>query len=129
MGRRSAKRKKKRVSKKSERVEIHVDELKGIIERAKGALSEEDCGKLEAAVDTLVVLTRELETKGTTIRRLRKMLFGSGTEKTKIVLGDSGSDEPEASEDEADTSTGSGDAEPGQGNSAPRMRHAFQPPG
>jgi hypothetical protein len=41
---------------------------------------------LTAAVDTLAWLTEELEHKGVTITKLRKLLFGSSSEKTKDVL-------------------------------------------
>ena len=101
---RRAKRKSKGSTRKPKREEIHVDELKGILERSKaGALSEDEHGKLEAAVDTLVVVTRELETKGTSIRRLRKLIFGSSTEKTRFVLGE---------DDKKKTSTPGGPGEP-----------------
>jgi hypothetical protein len=70
------------------RQEISFEELKSIVARAKdGALSSEDLSKLDAAVDTLGVLTRELEAKGASILRLRRLIFGSSTEKTRNVLG------------------------------------------
>jgi len=53
-----------------------------------GALSETDCATLKSAVDTLAFLTQELSAKGTTIERLRKMLFGASTEKTSQVIDD-----------------------------------------
>lgn len=71
----------------SSRRDISVDELHAIIERAKSALSPEDQEKLTSAVDTLAYLTQELDTKGTSIRRLRQMLFGSSSEKTCHVVG------------------------------------------
>jgi hypothetical protein len=55
-------------------------------------LSQEDHEKLKAAVDTLAFLTRELETKGTSIQRLRKLLFGPSTEKTSRVFGEEARD-------------------------------------
>ena len=71
------------------RQEISFEELKSIVARAKdGALSSEDLSKLDAAVDTLGVLTRELEAKGASIQRLRRLIFGPRTEKTSKVLGD-----------------------------------------
>lgn len=70
------------------RRELRLDEIKAIVERAKPALSAEEYATLVQAVDTLVFLTRELEAKGTTIERLRRMLFGPSTEKTRAVLGD-----------------------------------------
>jgi len=69
--------------------EIGLDELQAILERAKsGPLSDDEHGKLRAAVDTLAFLTSELEKKGVSIKRLRKLLFGSSTEKTSQVFKD-----------------------------------------
>ena len=73
--------------------EVSLAELIGIVERAKVALSEADYGTLKTAVDTLAFLTQELAAKGTTIERLRKMLFGASTEKTRSVVGESGADD------------------------------------
>ncbi len=73
--------------KKVEHREVPVAELEAILERAKGALSEEDHSTLMEAVETLVLLTRALEAKGTTVDRLRRMLFGPSSEKTSRVLG------------------------------------------
>ena len=68
--------------------EISVTELKAILERARSAaLTADDVDKLTAAVDTLAVLTNELTAKGTSIERLKRMLFGAPTEKTSRVLG------------------------------------------
>jgi len=92
------KKPKARAKAKPKRREIKLDELKSIVERASsGALSAEDVSKLSAAVNTLAYLTQELETKGTSIKRLRKMLFGASTEKTSRVVGKGGG-EPAAAE-------------------------------
>jgi len=73
-----------------ERRDLHLGELSGILARAKTApLDAADLAALTAAVETLVFLTRELEAKGTTIERLRKLLFGASTEKTSQVVGES----------------------------------------
>jgi hypothetical protein len=77
----------KKQKRKPKRRELKLEELGAILERAKAALSPEDHATLSAAVDTLAFLTRELEAKGASIRRLRKLLFGSRTEKTSQVLG------------------------------------------
>lgn len=67
---------------------VELSELKAILARAKaGPLGEAELGKLEAAMDTLAFLTRELEAKGASIARLRRMLFGPSTEKTTQVVG------------------------------------------
>jgi len=51
------------------------------------ALSPDDHAKLKAALDTLAFLTAELQTKQTSLDRLRRLLFGTTTEKTRTVVG------------------------------------------
>lgn len=69
-------------------MEVDAADLRAIVERARDALSAEDHATLAAAVDTLTVLTQELEESDVTIGRLRKLLFGSPSEKTRDVVGD-----------------------------------------
>lgn len=65
---------------------VNLENLHSILERTKTVLSEEEQSTLSAAVDTLAFLTQELEAKGVTIERLRRMLFGASTEKTAQVI-------------------------------------------
>ena len=66
---------------------LPVDELGAIVERTRAAaLSADDHAKLKAAMDTLVFVTAELQTKQTSLDRLRRLLFGGKTEKTRTVL-------------------------------------------
>jgi hypothetical protein len=68
--------------------EVELRELEAILARAKaGPLGDAEVDKLKAAMDTLAFLTRELEAKGASIQRLRRMLFGPSTEKTSQVVG------------------------------------------
>jgi transposase len=70
-----------------ERLELNMEELETLLERAKACpLSEQDYNKLKAAVETLGYLTQLLEDRKTTIDRLRQILFGASTEKTRTVL-------------------------------------------
>jgi transposase len=70
-----------------ERLELNIEELQRLLERAKqGPLSEPDYQALKAAVETLGYLTQLLEDRKTTIERLRQILFGSSSEKTRTVL-------------------------------------------
>ncbi len=83
-----------------------MDELSAIVGRAK--LDDDDREKLQAALETLATLTNELETKGTSIRRLRKLLFGGGSsEKLDEVLRQLGASE-EASQAKAAAGAASG---------------------
>ncbi len=76
-------------------IEVNLEELSGVLERAKGALSAEDHAKLTRAMATLASTTQivaeliaQLQGKKTSLERLRRMLFGSPTEKTEQVLGE-----------------------------------------
>ncbi|HID66842.1 MAG TPA: IS66 family transposase, partial [Roseibacterium sp.] len=67
--------------------DLKIEELESILEQTKaGPLGEEDHKKLSSAVGTLALLTQEIENKGTTIKRLRDMLFGLTSEKTEKVM-------------------------------------------
>jgi transposase len=67
-----------------EHLELDMKELEKIIERAE--LDESDRKKLKAAIETLAYVTDQLEHKQVSIRRLRKLLFGASTEKTKKIF-------------------------------------------
>jgi transposase len=70
-----------------ERIELDRGELEAILERAKTTtLSEGEYDKLQAAIETLIFLTAELEKKRVSIQRLKQMLFGITTEKTQKVM-------------------------------------------
>ncbi|WIG95914.1 transposase [Myxococcus sp. SDU36] len=72
--------------KQRQRLEVNPAELAVIVERTRGALSQDDYVKLKAAMDTLAFVTAELQAKGTSLERLRRLLFGAPTEKTDAVL-------------------------------------------
>lgn len=76
-------------------MEVNLEELAAVLERAKGAVSAEDHAKLTVAMATLASTTQivaeliaQLQGKKTSLERLRRMLFGSPTEKTEQVLGE-----------------------------------------
>ena len=71
----------------TERVDVNVETLQALLERAKVApLEEADYQALRAALATLGYLTQRLEDRKTTLARLRQILFGASTEKTRAVL-------------------------------------------
>ncbi len=64
-----------------------MDELESILRRAQtSTLDEKDCAKIKAVFESYLYLTNLVEDKATTIDRLRKILFGSGSEKTRDVI-------------------------------------------
>ena len=68
------------------RVYIGIDELEAILDRVRASLTEDEYEKIHGALETLLFLTRELEKKRVSVQRLKAMLFGAATEKTKDVL-------------------------------------------
>ncbi|MFC1783684.1 IS66 family transposase [Planctomycetota bacterium] len=70
-----------------ERIELQMSELEAIIERSKTEpLNEQDCEHLRSVVQTLYFLTQELDKKRVSVQRLKQLLFGTTTEKTRKVI-------------------------------------------
>jgi len=68
-------------------IEVNFEELKALKERARqGPLGEEDCQKLEEAIQALSRLIEMIGDKDTTISSLRALLSKPSTEKTSKVL-------------------------------------------
>ena len=74
----------------AEPIEIDMKDLQDLLEALRPRLNEDEYKKLKAAVNALEYVTDLVETKGTTIRELRELLFGRTTEKTRTVLEDAG---------------------------------------
>lgn len=97
------------------RQNVALEELEAIVERSRAALPADDHATLSAAIATLASLTQELESKQTSLDRLRRLIFGAATEKTDAVLGESG--------DAAGSETPVGDATlPSQRQNKPRNK-------
>jgi hypothetical protein len=112
-GKQSKKRRKGRRSSGPERREVRLDELRAILERARSApLSAADHELLTGAVETLAFITQELEQSELTIARLRKLLFGSSSEKTRDVVGEADDDAKTGeADDDATTDDAKADSE------------------
>jgi hypothetical protein len=68
-----------------------MDDLERLAERARQApLSDDDYATLTAALHTLGYVAQLVEDKAVTIARLRQILFGASTEKTRAVLARAG---------------------------------------
>ena len=68
-------------------LELNQQELEQILERALTApLAKDDYDKLHAVLETLAYMTQLLENKNTTLQRLRQIVFGASTEKTRHVF-------------------------------------------
>jgi transposase len=97
----------RRKDKPTRRVQVPIAQLNAIVERTRSALSRQEHATLEAAVDTLARLTEELETKTTTLERVRRLIFGPSSERTDTVVG---KDRPEGAPP-PDTDPSGGDKE------------------
>ena len=107
--RKQLRRKKREKARKPPPREMQFSEFKEMLKRALvEPLSTDDVDKLSGAMDTLAFLTRELEAKGTSIKRLRKMIFGPSTEKTSHVIGESAAETAETPSPSSDAAS-SGD--------------------
>jgi transposase len=72
---------------KPKRIDLSQKELDGLIERVERCtLSDSDREIIKAMAETISILSRAVDEKTASIRRLLKMIFGSGTEKTAKVL-------------------------------------------
>jgi len=69
------------------RMELNMDELESMLQRARvSPLDEAECAKIKAVFESYLYVTDLLEDKRTTLDRLRKLIFGSRTEKTRDVI-------------------------------------------
>jgi transposase len=68
-------------------IEIDMSTLEDALRRAEEKLDEKDYAILKAVVDAYDTIAELVDDKNTTIARLRKLLFGARTEKTKTVVG------------------------------------------
>ncbi len=64
-----------------------MSQLEDALRQAEKKLDEKDYAILRAVVDAYDTIAELVDDKNTTIARLRKLLFGSRTEKTKTVIG------------------------------------------
>jgi len=119
MRKRKRRPKQKQTRKKKQKIiQLDTGELEGILQRAEAdSLDEEDCVKIKAVFESYAYLTGLVEDKRTTIARLRKLLFGSSSEKTRDVIEpkqddvDASADTSAATPQETGNPTPSGDQE------------------
>ena len=71
-------------------LDVSVEELEGLLERARDALGEAGYQKLKAAIRTLSYVTELLENREATLESLRRLLCRARSEKTEAVLEEAG---------------------------------------
>ena len=75
-------------------IEIDMSTLEDALRQAEEELDEKHYAVLKTVVDAYGTIAELVDDKNTTIARLRKLLFGSQTEKTKAVVGDGKDSQP-----------------------------------
>ena len=94
------------MKKHPKRIDLEPEQTEAILERVKAALGDGDYQIIKAAFETIAFLMRLLEKKTTSINRLRQMLFGWRTEKSKKVLKeDKKKDSPDVASDKGEKSS------------------------
>jgi len=67
------------------RIDVSREELESVLARLRERLGEPVYEKLKAAIETLAYLTDLVQDREISLQRLRKILFGASTEKTRQV--------------------------------------------
>jgi transposase len=70
--------------------EVRIAALEVILEHADKGLNEEEIALLRCVIVTLAAVTSELEAKGVSIRRLRRLLWGPSTEAFRKIFPNDG---------------------------------------
>ena len=105
------------MSKTPEWATLDIGELDAVLARASSALDAQDHEQLRLTVAGFTELLRLLEDKRMSIQRLRQMLFGARTEKSRDVL---------AHERDDPSSTPASNAQ-GSGKKPPPKGHGRRP--
>jgi transposase len=71
----------------------HIEALRDRAKRGELSVSTEDAELIESLAETVVVLSEAVEKKGTSIRRLLRMLFGAKTESKDRLFGKKNDDD------------------------------------
>ena len=72
--------------KEPQRIELSQEERESLLQRLENReLQDSDYQLIAAMVETIDFLSRALEQKNISIKRLRRMIFGAKTEKTKNI--------------------------------------------
>lgn len=90
----------------TEVINVDTRQIDELVDRASTSLSEEDAELFRKIVDSYSYLSEVIADKNTSIKRLRKLMFGSSTEKTKDIIGQ------DESREQRDPSAGADDESP-----------------
>jgi len=108
----------------TKQIEVNMDDLESMLERARvSPLDEADCAKIKAVFESYLYLTDLLEDKRTTLERLRRIIFGSSSEKTCEVFGTQPGNAGDAAAAAAPENRVAAAADQEQGPAAPPKGH------
>jgi len=100
---------------KPEVKQVPAEELKAVIARARElGLSEDECAKLEKAIDTLEYVVGQLDQRTVSLARLRSLFGLSTSEKTKTVTGETATPAPSGNASQEGTPPPVGEVAPDQ---------------
>lgn len=110
-------------------VEVDRSQLDEVARRAEASLDPSDARYVRAVFESYKYITDLVDDKETSIRRLRQLLFGSQSEKTRDVTGNSSSDDENVSADQPDGEKGTADspADDQPAEKSPRQGHGRNP--
>ncbi len=106
-----------------ERIDLKLEEMDALLERVKsGSLQEGDYGIIKAMAETIHILSQAMDEKATSIRRLLRMLFGAGTEKSKNMFKDHNDNKSGPAQPELAAGNTEDDPEPDDDQDKPRKK-------
>lgn len=109
--------------KSSKPVEVDTEELSDLKDRvATGDLTEKDRDILQRVITAYIFLSRILAGKNATVKRLRKILFGSKSEKASKVLSSSKEDSDKSDQDPPDDESGAAGAGGAEGKKTKKRK-------
>jgi len=97
------------------RLELTLEDLTRLLDRAKGVLASEDYQIIEKLVSSFIYMTKLLEKRGIKLEELRRLLFGTKSEKLDTILDQmerKAADAPSAEESGATEEAGGTDSAP-----------------
>jgi transposase len=107
---------------KQEIIELNRDQMEALLRRAAThQLRDEDYETIKGLIESYAYLTQLLGDKRTSIHRLRKLLFGAGTEKTRNVIKDKAGETASSESDQDDDATPSANGK--EERAGPRPGH------
>src|SRR5947209_5544181 len=110
-----------------ELVEVDSEELEDVLRRVEQALDEKDSSLVRRVFESYAYVTELVDDKSTSISRLRKLLFGSRTEKTESVVGQKtktrGAAGPRDAGADADLADGAGNSDESDTTAAKAKGH------